>query len=168
MKKMNYFENVTTLEELKKQYRKLALELHPDRPNGDAEAFKELVNQYEAMHKLVKDTHKTKDGKTYTKTVNEAPWEFINLINELIKMQGVHIEVIGSFVWVSGDTKPHKEALKTLGFRWHTAKKNWYKAPADYVKRDRTKYSMNDIRNMYGVQYEADGNEAPKQKLLEA
>lgn len=28
----------------------------------------------------------------------------------------MYIEVIGCFVWVSGDTKPHKEELKKLRF----------------------------------------------------
>ena len=81
----------------------------------------------------------------------------MNLINKLITLYGIHIEVIGSFVWVSGETKPHKETLKELGFRYHTTKKVWYKAPTDYIKYNRNKkYSMNEIRNMYGVQYESD------------
>lgn len=157
MKNTTYFKNVTTLEELKKQYRQLALKYHPDRPNGNTETFKAIVSEYEQLFKLVKDTHKTKDGKTYTKPVNEKPSDFIDLINKLINLYGIHIEVIGSFVWVSGETKPHKETLKALGFRYHTTKKVWYKAPSDYIKRNKkAKYSMNEIRNMYGVKYEAD------------
>ena len=159
----HYFTNITTLEELKKQYRKLALQYHPDRPQGNSDIFKAIVSEYEQLHKLVKDTHKTKDGKTYTKPVNEKPSDFIDLINKLINLYGIHIEVIGSFVWVSGETKPHKDTLKELGFRWHTAKKAWYKAPTDYIKYNRNKkYSMNEIRDMYGVQFEADSKSNPQ------
>lgn len=153
----NYFKNVTTLEELKKEYRKLAMQYHPDRPNGNAEIFKAVNNEYTKLFEELKEVHKTKDGKTYRKPTNEAPTDFIDLINQLLRMDGVHIEIIGCFIWLSGDTKPHKEMLKTLGFRWHTAKKMWYKAPQDYKKYTNKKYDINEIRNMYGVQFEADG-----------
>lgn len=159
----HYFANITTLEELKKQYRKLALQYHPDKPTGDTEIFKAINKEYHELFELVKDTHKTKDGKTYNKTVNEKASDFIDLINKLIKLYGIHIEVIGSFVWVSGETKPHKETLKELGFRFHTAKKVWYKAPQDYIKYNKAKkYTMQDIRNMYGVQFETDSKGQPQ------
>lgn len=160
MTNTKYFTDCTTLEELKKEYKKLVFKHHPDR-GGKHETMVKINLEYEKMFAILKDTHKAKDGKTYTKATNEAPTDFINLINELIKMFGIHIEVIGSFVWVSGETKPHKDSLKAMGFRWHTAKKVWYKATDDYVKRNRKKYTMQEVRNMYGVQYETDANNSP-------
>ena len=41
----NYFENCTTHDEAKKLYRRLAMELHPDKGGSDAE-FQELNRQY--------------------------------------------------------------------------------------------------------------------------
>lgn len=41
----NYFENCTTHDEAKKLYRRLAMELHPDKGGCDAE-FQELNRQY--------------------------------------------------------------------------------------------------------------------------
>ena len=161
----NYFANCTTLEELKKEYHKLILKYHPDR-GGDHETMVKINLQYEEYFEKLKDIHKTKDGKTYTKRTNEMPSEFRDMLEKLIKMAGIHIEVIGSFIWGSGDTKPHKDALKALKFRWHTGKKCWYKAPADYVKRTKTKYSMDEVRNMFGVQYETDGKESEKYKMI--
>ena len=155
-----FFTDCTTLEELKSTYKKLVMKHHPDR-GGDHKTMVQINLEYEKLFEVLKNTHKAKDGKTYTKATNEAPTDFINLINELIKMFGIHIEVIGSFVWVSGETKPHKDSLKAMGFRWHTAKKVWYKAPDDYVKRNRKKYTMQEVRNMYGVQYETDANNSP-------
>lgn len=38
-----------TLDQIKKQYRKLSLEHHPDRPTGDANKFKELNEAYELL-----------------------------------------------------------------------------------------------------------------------
>lgn len=154
---MKYFTpQPQTLEELKAQYKKLVLANHPDR-GGDHETMVKINLEYETLFSKLKDIHKTKDGKVYEKQNNEKPSEFIDLINRLIILDGIHIEVIGCFIWLSGDTKPHKEVLKTLGFKWHTAKKMWYKAPQDYKKYTNKKYSIEEVRDMYGVQFEANG-----------
>lgn len=47
---LNVDKNATT-DEIKKQYRKLSLECHPDRPNGDAEKFKKISQAYEVLSK---------------------------------------------------------------------------------------------------------------------
>ena len=60
-----YFKEVETLEDLKRQYRTLAMKNHPDR-GGDAELMKAINNEYDAFFKMVKDTHKTAEGKTCT------------------------------------------------------------------------------------------------------
>ncbi len=129
-----------------------------------------LINaEYDNMFAKVKDIHKNKDGEIYTKENMETATEFKDIIDRLIKMQGLEIEVIGKFIWVSGDTKPYKEGLKTLGFRWHSKKKMWYKAPEGYKRRGGGKeYSMDEIRDMYGSagRYSSKGKE--DEKLLSA
>lgn len=47
---MKYFKNITTPEELKKQFRTLATKLHPDR-GGNAEEFKKMMAEYMAISK---------------------------------------------------------------------------------------------------------------------
>lgn len=47
---MKYFKNITTPEELKKQFRTLATKLHPDR-GGNAEDFKNMMAEYMAISK---------------------------------------------------------------------------------------------------------------------
>lgn len=47
---MKYFKNITTPEELKKQFRALATKLHPDR-GGNAEEFKKMMSEYMAISK---------------------------------------------------------------------------------------------------------------------
>ena len=47
---MKYFKNITTPEDLKKQFRTLATKLHPDR-GGNAEEFKNMMAEYMAISK---------------------------------------------------------------------------------------------------------------------
>lgn len=47
---MQYFRNITTPEELKKQFRALSIKLHPDR-GGNAEEFKKMMAEYMAICK---------------------------------------------------------------------------------------------------------------------
>lgn len=154
---MKYFTDVKTIEELKKQYRSWAMKLHPDH-GGSNEEMKMLNVEYEKMFDKVKDIHVNKKGEEYRKETKEKPWGFIKLIDELLKLNGIKIEVIGSFVWVSGKTKQHRKELKGLGMIWHRKKECWYKAPEGYRKFGRKEYCMNDIRAMYGVEYEEEVN----------
>jgi len=77
-------------------------------------------------------------------------------------MDDIVIEVIGCFVWVSGDTKPYKEILKSLKFKWHSKKICWYLAPEDYRTRSRKDYEMDEIRAMYGTSGEMNSKGAMK------
>ena len=45
-----------TLEELKKQYRKLVFQHHPDK-GGDADKMKAVNNEYDALFSKLKDIH---------------------------------------------------------------------------------------------------------------
>lgn len=47
---MKYFSNITTVEELKKQFRALSIKFHPDR-GGNAEEFREMMAEYMAISK---------------------------------------------------------------------------------------------------------------------
>jgi len=155
---MNYFTPTPkTLEELKKLYRALAHQHHPDN-GGDTEAMKTINGQYETLFAKLKNIHQNKDGETYTKETDETANQFIELINELMKMDNITIEIIGCFVWVSGDTKPHKEKLKDLKFRWHSKKICWYLKPEDYKRRSHKDYSLDEIRSMYGTSGEVRSN----------
>lgn len=142
----------TTLEELKTQYRRLAMQYHPDR-GGTDEAMKAINNEYDRLFPKLKDVHQSRDGQTYTanQTSSETADQFKDLINELMKMDDIVIEIIGCFVWVTGNTKPHREQLKALKFQWHSKKIAWYLKPEDYRKRSRKDYDLDEIRQMYGT-----------------
>lgn len=147
---MTYFTNIETIEELKKQYRKLAKQYHPDLTNGTTtEEMKQINAEYEELFDQVKNTFKNSKGETYQKANKETAGEFIEIINQLLKMQGLTVELIGNWLWVSGNTKEYKDQLKALGFKWCKNKVAWCFHREEWKGRS-SKGSLDDIRNKYG------------------
>lgn len=112
---MKYIKNAKTLEELKKIYKKLALKLHPD-CGGSDEEMKILNNEYDILFEKLKMYHKNKEGESYTKDTKETPEQFRDILNKLfsLKMKDVSIEIVGSFIWLTGNTKPYKQEIKDI------------------------------------------------------
>lgn len=82
-----------------------------------------------------------KRGNLREKETTETPEQFKEVINKLfaLKMIDIEIEIIGSFIWITGNTKPYKDEFKALNFRYSPKKMAWYQAPSDYKKRNRKK-----------------------------
>lgn len=69
--KMKYFKNVKDLKDLKKQFKKLAMEYHPDRPTGNAEIMKIVNNEYDELFPIYKNKENTFTNETAESTRNE-------------------------------------------------------------------------------------------------
>ena len=166
---MTYFRDCKTAEELQKSYREWAKKLHPDL-GGNAEEFKAMQNEYEKLWERLKNVHQNAKGETYTKTsdtTTETPQEFIHIINTLIRLRGIEVEICGSWIWISGDTRTHKEILKQLGFKWAHKKKAWYYHKDKFRKKSHEELTMDEIRDMFGSKkYEQEQEEEKKLKAV--
>lgn len=154
MKNYIYFTgNYSTLEELKKEYRKLALQNHPD-TGGSLEAMKQINAEYEKLFNIVQQQEKANTKKTYNSTSQPAPEEtpdiFINIINELIKYKNINIELIGSWIWIDGNTYPIKDLLHKLNFEWSKSRKKWYFTTTPKANTRYKKSNFDVIRYRYG------------------
>lgn len=167
MTNKRYFETCETLEDVKQVFKKLARELHPDcNPGKDTTAdFQDMQKQYEEAFANLKNYHRNSKGETYTKETDEVPADFANMIFALLHYPGLVIELCGSWLWVTGSTKLHKEELKALGFKYSANKAAWYFHNGEYHKRGKGAKSMDTIRSMYGSQRftEATRTEEPKE-----
>lgn len=158
----NYFENVTTAEELKKAFHEWVKKLHPDN-GGDIEAFKAMKAQYEKLAGKVWTTHKTQDGKTYEKAQTQTPQEFAEMIEKLRQFENITIEILGSWIWVSGETVAIKEQLKELHFFYSRNKKVWFFNGDEKKKRARSNYNdYNSLKDHWGVSYSETTKEKAK------
>ena len=145
---MKFFTNIHTLDELKKAYRRLAMQHHPDQ-GGDLETMKQVNEEHDKLFETLKNSH-NETADEYHQTT-ETPEEFREIINLLLGLDGLELELCGSWLWIGGNTKTHKEELKVAGCRWSQNKKLWYWHHAEEGQKwRRGKASMSQIRSKYG------------------
>lgn len=132
-----------TADDIKLAYRKACAKYHPDRNPAGLETMQMVNLAYEALQGFEGDTNNTSATQAdYGQAVNDA-------LNSIIDL-GLTIEICGTWVWISGDTKPHVEAFKTAGFKWAPNKKMWYFRPAEHRSFNRKPWGMDAIRSTYG------------------
>jgi len=72
-------------------------------------------------------------------------------INAVIDLDGIALEICGAWIWVSGNTYPHKAAFKTAGFMWASKKRQWYFRPPEWQSSNRYgEWDMDSIREKFG------------------
>jgi hypothetical protein len=139
-----YFKNCTSLIEVKKRYKELALMHHPDR-GGNTATMQEINAEYESIIK--------NPFFSFTEQTQEEQQEFIKypeIINQIIGLQGIIIELIGNWIWCSGNTYPYRQQLKQIGFYFAPKKTMWYYRPPDYKSSNKSPKTIEYIRNKYG------------------
>jgi len=144
-----YFNLEMTADEAKSIYRKLAVELHPDK-NSDKDgahlAFIKLNNEYEAYLKA-KLCYSSKMASDETNAMDS----FIKANDFILGFVGVTVELTGSWIWLCGNTYPYKDAIKANGFAFSGTKKKWYLAPNGTPKnKRRTGTNFDKIKATYG------------------
>lgn len=137
-----------TLKEVKTAYRKASKAYHPD-INPAGLTTMQFVN--EAYETLLSATFPLTIGKydqfsDYGEEINKA----LNSINSLVELK---IEVCGSWLWISGNTRPYKSILKENGFKYSGQKKMWYFRPDSSSKKFyRSSTPIDEIRVKYGAE----------------
>jgi curved DNA-binding protein CbpA len=79
---MKYFQNITDLEQAKKRYRMLAMELHPDK-GGSAIEFQQLLDEYKIL---------LNDFQNRQKKIKSQCSKQSDIMEELSKLAKVLIE----------------------------------------------------------------------------
>lgn len=163
---MKYFSNCKTAEELKKAYRNAAKRLHPD-AGGDENEFKAMQAEFSVAWEKLKNRHENASGETYEKETTETAAEFMDIIEKLLHLDGVEVELCGAWLWVTGNTYPHRETLKSLRFCFSKKKAAWYFHREPYRKHGKRELSLDQIRDLFGSEKVQRGeNEKEKQLAI--
>jgi hypothetical protein len=142
---IKYLYNCHTLEEVKRKYKELAMLHHPDR-GGNTAIMQEINNEYEEIQK-----NPLFDFEKESEEDQEDFIRYPEIINQIIGLDGLIIELIGNWIWISGNTYPHRGKLKQIGFYFAPKKVMWYYRPSDYKSSNRSPKTIESIRLKYGT-----------------
>ena len=147
---MKYFNNITTAEELKKQFRAYCVTMHPDK-GGDPEEFKNMLAEYEeaakncgaATNETREEVHCVRRGLRvvfFGAGMNET--RFI-----ITDVQGDNIKMVRIF---SHDFRSLEDIDSYLGGEWDD----------DRSRRELNKYDhIRPLSQMFGIGYYWDDEE---------
>lgn len=147
---MDYFDvrNIQSLDQLKKEYYKLAKKHHPDAGGSEA-AFKALQAEYEELtNNYLKYGNFTNKEKQVEVEIDER---YMAVVNEIMRIPGIDVEIVGSWIWVGGLTYPVKDELKKLGFMFAPLKKMWYINTTGTKTKKGKEMDIESIRKKYGT-----------------
>ncbi len=153
-----YFETCNTLEEAKTLYKSLARQNHPD-IGGDLRTMQEINSQYaEFCANFAKGDGYERQRQAHSEGKKSAA-DFHNLdevaevlrvkIEFALNLDGVEVELMGFWVWLTGNTKAHKEAIKE-NQGWAKHKEAWFFAGVPSFNRKEK--SLDEIRSLHGSQ----------------
>ena len=128
----------------KKAYRVACSKYHPDRNPAGLEMMQAINEAYEVLKDFsgfLEQTDSSNDD--YANVLNEA-------LNQVIAIKELTLELCGSWLWITGNSYPHKTLLKELGFLWASKKKAWYLKPEGERSKSKGSYSMEEVREFHG------------------
>ncbi len=146
---MKWFKNINTIEDLRKAYRQLLKQYHPDCENGSVKITQEINAEYDLLFEHLKSSSQssTNTSETNPNTENEA---FKDILNIIIAFD-MDIEIIGAWIWCF-ECYSYKNNLKNLGFNYAPKKKAWCWHYGEYKRFSKIETDINDIRLKYGSQ----------------
>ena len=83
-------------------------------------------------------------------TNNNWSQQLWNALLKIKHLPNINIEVCGSWIWITGESKPHKDIIKDAGFKFSGKKQAWFLNPTGYKSYNRGKWSLDEIRSYHG------------------
>ena len=144
---MKWFKECITLEEVKATYKRLAKLHHPDL-GGDTATMQEINKEYAfASAKAIKGANLSEEETEHEILSSEL---YRAAIEQVIHLDGITIELVGYWIWITGNTYPVRAELKAAGFFFASKKAAWYFRTAEYKVNRSSGKSLDQIKEKYG------------------
>lgn len=144
---MKWFSGCQTLDHVKDTYKRLAKQYHPDL-GGDTGTMQEINTEFAFISAKVIKGANLSEQETESEILSSEAYR--KAIEQVIHLQGITVELVGSWVWISGNTYPLRKHLKEAGFLFAPKKQVWYFRTAEYKVSKGGKKSLEEIREKYG------------------
>lgn len=159
---LKWFKGCKNQKEAKSLYHKLCRQYHPDLSGADTTATMQEINSeferiFDALPKSDReaDTKAKDNGRANNRngnsTTRQTAQRFMKIIEKLIHCEGLTIEIVGSWIWLSGDVYKYLRCIKQMGFLYSTKHKKFYLSDGESNRRG-SKYSFEQICDRYGVE----------------
>lgn len=138
---------IKELDDLKKQYFKLAKKYHPD-AGGTTIQFQELSAEYEKLlNNLLRGSSLNKEQQENEIVIDQTIRE---IINQLINIEGINVELVGKWLWISGNTYPVRSALKSAGLIFIKKNNQPFWVYKGTESRGKGNMELEEIKRKYG------------------
>lgn len=114
--------------------------------NDQDEMLQVIKAEYSTLMNVLSESKPVEDIKEKA-TVSEKIAELQGKINN---PEGLHFEVCGTWLWVTGKTYQVKDVLKSLHFRYSNQKLAWYYRQEDHRSSNQEPIPLEMIREKYG------------------
>lgn len=148
MSSTNFFAGIQGQDAIKKHFYKLVKQHHPD-AGGCHETMVEINSQYQdAMRGIYREERDSESVEWWM----EQEGLLFDKVVEFLRIPGLEVELMGVWLWITGETKPNKEKIKELGGRWAKDKKAWYwRSPEhSYRRKNKPSKDLDGLREQWG------------------
>lgn len=139
--KSNLFFGCTSADEVQLRYDELS-RIFTDQN----EMLQALKAEYSVLMNVLSQPKPVEAVKGETFTMSDI----IKCLQERINPEGIRLEIVGKWLWLSGTTFGVKEALKQLGFRYSPDKKSWYWRSEEDRSSNEKPIPLDMIREKFG------------------
>ena len=114
--------------------------------NDQNEMLQALKAEYSTLMSVLTESTPSVEAVQEKASVAET----IKALQEINNYEGLHLELCGCWLWVTGKTYQVKDILKELGFRYSANKLSWYYRQDDHRSGNQKPVPFEFIKEKYG------------------